>query len=438
MVGHPPDSWTKMHTESCLNPSVRDHPPEWVDDASGHHVAISYGDPARHLCLEATLTSVFQSSSSDPAAFGTALAELGRENPTVFDEYMGAPLVLRHKDVSRGLRDTATFSTKMYAVGPMTTAMIAQDGTEHTRQRRIHNKFFSPGASARYQARIAPIAERAFGALAGRDRVELIEDVLARYPMAVFLDLLGIPDDLGDQGLEWVRAIVSWMASPTTAELAAPGQRAFDELSAYTAALIEQNPRDNLLGEIIEAHLSEGGFSVEACTVAVISLLLGGLETTIQMLSATVAALLLNPQALAQVGADPALRDAAVDEAFRWANPTAGLYRLLQADVEIGGSTFKAGSLIYLCIAAAHYDANAYPRPEVFQLDRRASHLGFGLGPHYCAGAPLARIEVRAALDTLLDRFPRLRLDPAEPLSFRYGARGFVQHGTEKLPVLLG
>jgi cytochrome P450 len=169
----------------------------------------------------------------------------------------------------------------------------------------------------------------------------------------------------------------------------------------------------------------------------VINLLLGGLETTIQMLSATIASLLLNPQALARVNADPALRDVAVDEAFRWANPSAGLYRLLRSDVEIGGSTFQAGSLVYLCIAAAHYDANVYPRPEVFDLDRRASHLGFGLGPHYCAGAPLARIEVRAALDALLGRFPRLRLDPAQPLSFRYGARGFVQHGTDTLPVLL-
>jgi cytochrome P450 len=383
------------------------------------------------------VNSVFQSSSPSPAAFGTALAELGRQSPTVFDEYMGAPLVLRHKDVSAALRNHAVFSTKLYAVGPMATAMIAQDGMEHTRQRRIHNRFFSPGASTRYKARIAPIAERSFGALAGRDSAELIGDVVARYPMEVFLDLLGVPDDLGDQGLDWVRAIVGWMASPMNAELAEPGQRAFDELSAYTAALIEQNPRDNLLGEIMDAHLSEGGYSVEACTVAVISLLLGGLETTIQMLSATIAALLLNPQALAQVNADPALRDAAVDEAFRWANPTAGLYRLLQSDVEIGGSTFQAGSLVYLCIAAAHYDANVYPRPEVFELDRRASHLGFGLGPHYCAGAPLARIEVRAALDIVLDRFPGLRLDPDQPLSFRYGARGFVQHGTDTLPVLL-
>jgi cytochrome P450 len=75
--------------------------------------------------------------------------------------------------------------------------------------------------------------------------------------------------------------------------------------------------------------------------------------------------------------------------------------------------------------------------PDVFDLDRRAAHLGFGLGPHYCAGAPLARIEVRSAVAALLDVFPNLRLDPANPPAFHYGARGFVQHGTEELHVLM-
>lgn len=134
-----------------------------------------------------------------------------------------------------------------------------------------------------------------------------------------------------------MRAIVTWAGSPMSEEVAAPGQRAFDELRAYCAELVakqRENPSDNLLGEIVRAHLEEGGFSVDACTVAVVSLLLGGLETTIQMLSATVASLL-----------------------------------------------------------------------------------------------------VRAALDALLDRFPRIRLE--RPVEFSYGARGFVQHGTEELPVLL-
>ncbi|WP_165960336.1 cytochrome P450 [Actinocrispum wychmicini] len=387
------------------------------------------------------MTSAFAVGSASPSAIGLSLAEMGRARAAVFDEHMGALVVLRHRDVSAGLRDHGTFSTRFYGAAPMVQSMmIAQDGAEHTRQRRIHNRFFSPGASARYAARIKPIAERTFDSFVGRPGVELVEAAFARYPMAVFLDLLGIPDELGDRGLGWVRAIVSWLGSPMDAAVAAAGQAAFSELSGYAGTLIEAeraDPGDSLLGEIIRAHLSEGGFSVEACTVAVVSLLLGGLETTIQMLSATVSSLLLNPSALHRVRADRSLKDAALDESFRWANPSAGLYRLVTQDTEIAGHRIDAGAMVYLCIAAAHYDRDVYPEPEVFDLDRPGTHLGFGLGPHYCVGAPLARIEVAAALDAMLDRFPDIRLDPEQPPAFRYGARGFVQHGTDTLPVLL-
>lgn len=383
--------------------------------------------------------SAFLARSESPATIGRRLAEVGRDAPVVYDELMAAPLVLRHRDVSAAMRDSTTFSTEFYGVGPMAMAMIAHNGAEHARQRRIHNRFFSPSASARYATRVTPIADRVFGALAGRPGAELVEDVMVGYPMAVFLDLLGIPDRLGDQGLDWVRAIVTWIGSPMNDELAGPGEKAYAELSEYTSALVEReraNPSDNLLGEIIQAHLIEGGFSVEACSTAVVSLLLGGFETTIQMLSATVASLLLNPEAMAAVRADHALIDAAMDEAFRWANPSAGLYRLVKQDTEISGERLPAGSMVFLCIAGAHYDADAHTDPERFDLARGASHLGFGLGPHFCVGAPLAKIEVRAALAALLDACPDVRLDPDRPPAFHYGARGFVQHGTDALHVL--
>lgn len=154
-------------------------------------------------------------------------------------------------------------------------------------------------------------------------------------------------------------------------------------------------------------------------------------------LSGTIASLLCNPGALADVAADRSLCEAAIDEAFRWASPTAGLYRLVLRDVEIAGTPVAAGDMVYLCVAAAHHDEDVYERPAEFDLGRTSGNLGFGLGPHYCAGAPLAKIEAHAALNAMLDRFPHLCLSPGEPLSFHYGARGFVQHGTEALPVLL-
>lgn len=387
----------------------------------------------------ASTDSVFRRRSKSPADFGSGLAALGREHPVVFDEFMAAPLVLRHRDVVAALRDTATFSTRPYGIGSMRSSIIAQDGAEHRRQRRIHNRFFSAVASARYTEMVRPIAERTFGSLAGE--VDLVPEVIARYPMTVFLALLGIPDELGDQGLRWARAVVTWLALPMNEDVAGPGQEALAELSSYTQGLVEReraHPGDNLLGEVIRAYLSEDAYEPATVTVAIVSLLLGGFETTIQMLSGTLASLLLNPDSLARVRADPGLLDAAIDESFRWANPSAGLYRLVEKDTRIAGTDLAAGSLAYLCIAAAHFDEQAYPDPERFDLDRRGGHLGFGLGPHYCVGAPLARIEARAALTALFTACPDIRLAPDAPPSFHYGARGFVQHGTESLNVLLG
>jgi cytochrome P450 len=394
----------------------------------------------RWSTMIASTDSLFRCRFSSPAAFGSKLAALGREHPVIFDEFMAAPLVLRQKDVSAALRDTATFSTEFYGTGPMESAMIALDGAEHNRQRRIHNRFFSAVASARYAQIVAPIAERTFGALAAKPKADLVQDGIARYPMEVFHALLGIPNEIGDQGMQWVRAIVNSLGSPMSEEFAGLGQQAFAELSAYTRKLVEQereNPGDNLLGEVIRAYSSEDAYSPETVTVVVVSLLLGGFETTIQMLSATIASLLLNPESLARVRADNGLIDAAIDEAFRWANPTAGLYRLVRQDARISGTDLSAGSMVYLCIAGAHFDEQAYADPQRFDLDRPGGHLGFGLGPHYCVGAPLARIEVRAALIALLATCPDVRLDPDSELSFSYGARGFVQHGTEALHVLL-
>ncbi|MBV1850552.1 cytochrome P450 [Catellatospora tritici] len=387
----------------------------------------------------AAADSAFARRSGSPATLGRTLAALGRQQPVVFDELMNAPLVLRHRDVAAALRNTATFSTRFYGMGPMSQALIALGGTDHQQLRRVHNRFFSASASAAYAAVVAPIATRTFGALAGRSGAELVEETIARYPMEVFLALLGVPDDLGEQGLIWVRAIIMWLGSPMEPTLAGPGMQAYEQLSDYTSRLVQRErhgERDNLLGEIVRAFEAEGAYTPEAVTASVLGLLLGGFETTIQMMSATLSSLLLHPDALARVRADPGLVEAAIDEAFRWANPTAGLYRLAVRDTEVAGTAVPAGSMVYLCIAAAHFDEQAYPDPETFRLERRGTHLGFGVGPHYCVGAPLARIEVAAAVTALLDACPHLRLNPEERLSFYYGARGFVQHGTDALPVL--
>jgi cytochrome P450 len=167
--------------------------------------------------------------------------------------------------------------------------------------------------------------------------------------------------------------------------------------------------------------------------------MLGGYETTIWMVANALHALLANPAALEQVRRDHALIPAAIDESMRWCPSVAGTLRLVERDVTLGGDLkLQAGGVIYLPVVA-HYDEATHPSPEVFDLARRPAPtvMVFGGGAHYCVGAPLARMEARVALSTLLTRFPDVRLDPSEKPTFSYGVRESVAHGPDKLPALL-
>jgi cytochrome P450 len=390
--------------------------------------------------------SAFGRRADSPTGLGQSLAALGREHPVIADELVGAPLVLRHRDVRAAIADTSTFGTACDSAGPLRTAMIAQEGLEHLRQRRIHDRFFGARARAKYARVVERVAAETFGAFAGRHRAELVEEAVAAYPMRVFLALLGVCDDeedkVGERVRGWMRTVLSRLGPPLNPRTAQPGERALADLNAFVAGLVDnRRPGDHLLGEIIRAHTDEGDYCADAVVAVAVGLLLGGCEKTVHMLTGTLAALLLNPRELRRVRADPLLADSAIDEACRWASPSVGLYRRVRRDVKVAGTTLAEGSVTYLCIAAAHFDRDVYSRPEVFDPGRlrlgRLGHLGFGAGPHYCSGAPLAWIEVRAAVSALLKACPELRLDPDNPPAFYYGARDFAQHGTDALVVLL-
>jgi cytochrome P450 len=379
--------------------------------------------------------------SPSPTTLGLSLAEIGRDKPTVYDDSLRGWLVLRHRDISAALRNPMAFSNRHYGVGSQSSGITAQDGDEHRRQRRIYNRIFRPAALERYQRLIMPIAHEVFGALDGKDQVDLAKEVFARYPVDAFVALFGAPRQVGDHVIRWVRDYVRWLLAPKDSDAETAGMNAMQELADTARQLVERElaePTDGLLGEIVRSHQSEDAFSIEACCTAIKTLMLGAIENTIQMTTATVASILLNPNAAQRAVADRTLWDTVITESFRWANPTVMITRLVVQDVEIAGTTIPAGELAWLSVAAGHYDEEVYPRPDVFDLDRRQpAHLGLGAGPHYCVGGPLARMEVRAALDVLFDRFPQVRLDPEQPPSFGYGARDFVLHGTNALHVLL-
>lgn len=381
------------------------------------------------------------SSSTDPTAFGRTLAAAATEHPVYFDEGVGMPVVLRGADVAAALKTPDIFSTRIYDHGLMKGALIALEGDAHARMRRLYNSFFAPRALARYEEQIIkPIARRVMDDLASKPRADLIDDFASPVPIGIVSALFGLPTDSIADNDQRVRAMIRALVRPMDADIVAAGWQAYGEIAAQLreiAAREIQSPSDNLLGEVARALIAENLGTVEECERVVFTLILGSYETTIWMLVSVVGSLLANPDALAQVRQDLSLLPGAIDEANRWVGTTAGVVRFVERDTEVAGTPLGAGSLVYLSLIANNYDPAIHADPERFVLRRRPTPMLFGLGPHYCVGAPLARMEARIAVSMLLERFPDLRADPERAPVYSTAPRGAVTYGPDALPALL-
>jgi cytochrome P450 len=210
---------------------------------------------------------------------------------------------------------------------------------------------------------------------------------------------------------------------------------AIDELTAYLRRALARRrtqPTDDLIGALVAAEEAGDRLSPEEALATCVLLLIAGNETTTNLIGNAVAAL-DDHGMLAEVAADPALLPGAIEETLRYAPPVLTVLRLATRETELGGRTIPAGAVLFVALAAANRDPAVFESPESFDIRRAGSKsLAFGYGIHYCLGAPLARLEARIGLETLLRRFPMLHRaedGPVERLA------SFVLYGPKRLPV---
>lgn len=389
--------------------------------------------------MSVSLTAIGWRASS-PAHLGLALREVGRLSPVYYDEGRRCWVISRYRDLVAVLRDTDAFTNEIYERGPMGGTFVSRDGADHARHRRVYSRVFGPKVVGRFEGIVAASARATIDQVVARgEGADLVGDFCLKFPVDVIRRLLGLSVADIEPCQAWVRDMMEWMLFFYDAEAEARGRRALAATMDRVRPVVEaelRRPGDGLLGSIIEELRADGLLEEERVTQIATGLLLAGYETTTWMLAGAVGALLLHPEVLAQVRADPARLMPAVEESMRWSCSFLGALRLTRRAVEVAGVTIPADSPVLICTAAAHYDDEAFPRPEVFDPARRAEHLLFLIGPHYCLGAPLARLEARLGLSLLLDRLPGLRLDPAAPPTWVLGVRGSVLHGPESLRVL--
>jgi cytochrome P450 len=350
------------------------------------------------------------------------LAERRRRDPVQYlaplpdGRPVGMYAVYRHDDVARVLRDQATFTLDVvrdrYGAVLGRRTMISLDSDERRPYRRLVAGMLGPGRVSDLTASaVLPALDGLLDDLADRQVVDLTAEVCGRLPVLALARMMALPPESAVSLGELSAAIAGFMDRPIPAVRAA---RALRGLLAEAIATRRRRPGDDLISEVVNAEI-DGERLDDAEAISLLTVLAwAGTETTGPALSNVLCALLLHPDQLSRLRADPGLLSVAIEEALRWEAPMQWTCRTVAADTEVGGAPVPAGSLVLAHIGSANRDEGRHAEPDRFDLARSPTdHFAFGYGPHHCVGSQLGRAELRAAMSALLARFPEMAL--AEP-----------------------
>jgi len=356
--------------------------------------------------------------------------------------YADAEAVLRdHKRFVKNYRTTLTTEQRQQLppdpqlVRMLDQHMLNADGADHTRLRSLINKAFTAQMVNRMQSRVQAIADSLIDRVQEQGAMNLIDDYAFPLPIVVIAELLGVPASDQDRFRVWSDAFLTPSFTPEGWAKTEQLMLAFTGYLGQVFAARRAQPKDDLISALIQAEEAGEKLSEEELYAMVILLIVAGHETTVNLIGNATLALLQNPDQLAQLKNNPALMPAAIEEFLRYDGPVErATMRFAAEDVELGGQLIRRGQPVNVVLAGTGRDPAQFANPDQLDLTRENNrHLGFGFGVHYCVGAPLARMEGRIALDTLLRRLPNLRLAvPVDTLEWRVTP---IIRGAQGLPV---
>ena len=322
--------------------------------------------------------------------------------------------VLSYEGVEAALRDGATFSSAGYAESMglvMGHTILEMDEPEHGQYRRLLQQAFTRREMERWEHEIVnPVLNHYIDAFVDRGRADLVHELMFVFPVHVIAIALGLPE--ADLPAFYRRAVeITNMATQIERGFAAS-----QWLYAYLEPVVEDRrtePQEDLISLLAHAELDGQRLTNDEIIAFCRLLLPAGAETTYRAASNMMVGLLSDPAQLDAVRADRSLVTAAVEESLRWEAPLTGISRTATADAEVDGIEIEAGTAVNTTLGSANHDPSRWEDPEKFDIFREPkAHLAFATGPHLCLGIHLARMEMRAVLECLLDRLPGLRLDP--------------------------
>jgi cytochrome P450 len=362
------------------------------------------------------------------------------EAPVHWVDAWGCWLITRGADIDATIRDTRRFKssdrvTRVIERTPgfsheslgalhenFRVGMAQTDPPDHTRVRGLVSSAFTPRRVESLRERIQVLVDEMIDRRVESGRMELVADLAYPLPAIVISEMAGFPVEDKDRFRDWTWRINQFFFRSGVVDAAHgdDANRAILEARGWIHPLLQERrrtPHDDLLGALVAADFEGGRLTEAELLSTAITLFLGGHETTTGLIALGMNALVRHPDQLALIATRPELVDGAVEEMLRFDAPFQMNLRMLTEDAMLGDVTLREGDLLRQALGSANRDPERFEDPDVFSVARPPRrHLSFGLGPHFCIGAPLARLQAQIAVATLVRRLPNLRLDPdADP-----------------------
>lgn len=386
------------------------------------------------------------------------LAELRDTLPVFFDPVWNKVFFTRYDDIAALLRDRRLGRSILHAFSrdelgwpppnPLTKDfdrfqhdhMLDNEPPKHTRLRSLMVKAFTSSRVERLRAKIQHVVDALIDRVADRGRMDLLVEFAEPIPVAVIGELLGVPEEDRHLLRPWSAKIVKLYELGYTDDQARAANQAVVEFSAYVKNLAhqrQQQPRDDLISALVRVEEHGEVLTMEELVANCILLLNAGHEATVNGTTLGLLSLHHNPDQMA-LACEAAQQNnleffkTATEELLRYDTPLPMFERWALQDFQFNGVHLQRGMEVGLLYASGNRDPRRFHDPDGLDLTRKDNpHLTFGLGIHYCIGAPLARLELQVALATLLRRLPEIRV-AKEPVEY---TGGFIIRGHKAMPV---
>ena len=369
---------------------------------------------------------------------------LRTEAPVHWDPFLHAWIVTRYTDVVRVLRDFSAARTPtpeqltamgLSALNPLAQIMVKQmlflDPPDHARMRGLASSAFTPGRVHALLSHIREIVQDLLKGVTPKGRMDVIADLAEPLPCIVTAEMLGVPVEDHRQLKLWSQDFAEMLGNFQHNPDRVPRiLKSAQDMTAYFRAAMRNGSLkpDGLVSALMNAEIQGDRLTEEEVIANCIVTMVGGQETTTNLIGNGVLSLLRNPDQLEKLRSNPELIPSAVEELLRYESPSQHTGRLAPGDIQLGGKMIRKRQAVLAVMAAANRDPERFPEPDRLDITRTDNrHVAFGWGAHFCFGAPLARLEGQIAFEEMLRLFAQWSLDDS-PLVWRtnLGLRGLT------------